>query len=205
VKKNFKIGITGNIGSGKTTLSKIILELGLKVFQSDKEVKKIYLNKSVKVNIASAFSGKIKNLQKKNGQIDTNLLGSYVFNNKSELKKLEKIIYPELSIRKKHFLDINSKETLLFFDVPLLFEKKLHYFYDKIIYLYTNEYTQKKRVLKRKNMTEEKLKRILKNQISNISKFENFISLKINTNSSRKNLKEEIELFINNLCDESLY
>ena len=199
VKKKFKIAITGNIGSGKTTISNIITKLGFKVFQSDKEVSKIYLKKNVKTNIASVFLKKIKNLFDEKGQIDRNVLGSYVFKDKKELKKLEKIIYPELYKIKKVFINNNIKERILFFDVPLLFEKKLHYSYDKIIYLYTDEFTQKKRVLRRKNMNEEKLKTILKNQLSRISSFDNFISLKINTNCSREKLKEKIETFTNNL------
>ncbi len=199
VRKKFKIAITGNIGTGKTTISKIIVELGFKVFQSDREVEKIYLYNDVKLNIALAFSDKIKNLKKPDGQIDKKLLSDHVFDNESELKKLENIIYPELNKQRKFFLESNPNEKALFFDIPLLFEKNLYNSYDKIIYLYTDESTKKKRVLERKNMTEEKIDKILKNQISDISKFEKFISLKINTNCTREHLKDKIEHFTNRL------
>tara|TARA_B100000029_G_scaffold511865_1_gene607009 strand:+ start:1697 stop:2302 length:606 start_codon:yes stop_codon:yes gene_type:complete len=199
VKKVFKIAITGNIGSGKTTASKLVSELGFKVFESDNEVKKLYLQKNVKTNILSAFSKSIENLQKANTQIDTNLLGNYVFENQSQLRRLEKIIYPELKKKKEKFIEENINEKALFFDIPLLFEKKLHFFYDKIIYLYIDESTQRKRVLRRKNMTQKKLKKILENQTVKISKFEDSISIKINTNCSRKKLKTKIKSFLKDI------
>ena len=80
------------------------------------------------------------------------------------LRKLERIIYYYLDITKKDFLTNNKRTPLLFFDIPLLFEKKLEDEYDYIIYLVLNRENQKIRVLKRKNMTEDKLKNILKNQ-----------------------------------------
>jgi len=192
-----KIAITGNIGSGKTTISNILLKAGYKVFQCDKEISNLYLVKNLKDEIKNTFENKVKNLFFKNGQINKVALSDYVFSSSMQLRRLEKIIYYYLEITKKDFLEKNKKRKILFFDIPLLFEKKLEDEYDFIIYLFLNKENQKKRVLKRKNMSEVKLKKILKNQ-KNFSKSKK-ISLLIDTNKKKVEVKETLLEFIKKL------
>ena len=192
-----KIAITGNIGSGKTTISNILIKAGYKVFQCDKEIRNLYLVKNLKDEIKNTFENKVKNLFFKNGQINKVALSDYVFSSSMQLRRLEKIIYYYLEITKKDFLEKNKKKRLLFFDVPLLFEKKLEDEYDFIIYLVLNEENQKKRVLKRKNMSEEKLKKILKNQKGFGSSKK--ISLLIDTNKKKVEVKQILLEFIKKL------
>ncbi len=192
-----KIAITGNIGSGKTTISNILLKAGYKVFQCDKEISNLYLVKNLKDKIKNTFENKVKNLFFKNGRINKVALSDYVFSSSMQLRRLEKIIYYYLEITKKDFLEKNKKRKILFFDIPLLFEKKLEDEYDFIIYLFLNKENQKKRVLKRKNMSEVKLKKILKNQ-KNFSKSKK-ISLLIDTNKKKVEVKETLLEFIKKL------
>ena len=192
-----KIAITGNIGSGKTTISDILLKAGYKVFQCDKEISNLYLVKNLKNEIKNTFENKVKNLFFKNGRINKIALSDYVFSSSMQLRRLEKIIYYYLEITKKDFLEKNKKKEILFFDIPLLFEKKLEDEYDFIIYLFLNKENQKKRVLKRKNMSEVKLKKILKNQ-KNFSKSKK-ISLLIDTNKKKVEVKQTLLEFIQKL------
>ena len=192
-----KIAITGNIGSGKTTISNILLKAGYKVFQCDKEISNLYLVKNLKNEIKNTFENKVKNLFFKNGRINKIALSDYVFSSSMQLRRLEKIIYYYLEITKKDFLEKNKKKEILFFDIPLLFEKKLEDEYDFIIYLFLNKESQKKRVLKRKNMSEDKLKKILKNQ-KNFSKSKK-ISLLIDTNKKKVEVKQTLLEFIQKL------
>ena len=120
-----KIAITGNIGSGKTTISNILIKAGYKVFQCDKEIRNLYLVKNLKDEIKNTFENKVKNLFFKNGQINKVALSDYVFSSSMQLRRLEKIIYHYLEIIKRDFLEKNNKKKILFFDIPLLFEKKL--------------------------------------------------------------------------------
>ena len=192
-----KIAITGNIGSGKTTISNILLKAGYKVFQCDKEISNLYLVKNLKDEIKNTFENKVKNLFFKNGQINKVALSDYVFSSSMQLRRLEKIIYYYLEITKKDFLEKNKKRKILFFDIPLLFEKKLEDEYDFIIYLFLNKENQKKRVLKRKNMSEDKLKKILKNQ-KDFSKSKK-ISLLIDANKKKAEVKQTLLEFIKKL------
>ncbi len=191
-----KIAITGKIGSGKTTLSKIIKSLGYKVFESDEIVKSLLKTDLVKKELIKNFSKKIKNLFRNDDEVNLKKLSDYVFSEKKELEQLEKIIHPLIKKRKEVFLKKNCKDTLLFFDIPLLFEKKMHKNFDYIIYAYVKSSIQKKRVLKRKNMNEKKLSNILKIQSHNCVDLQKFISLKIDTENDRNLLKKKIKDFL---------
>ena len=105
-----KIAITGNIGSGKTTISNILLQEGYEVFQCDKEISKLYLCGDLKKDIKIAFNNKVENLFFRNGKINKKALSDHVFSSPASLKKLEKIVYSYLEITKKKFLKKNKKK-----------------------------------------------------------------------------------------------
>jgi len=104
-----------------------------------------------------------------------------------------------LEEQKKKFVEENSNAVFIFFDIPLLFEKKMHKKFDKIIFLDVNKEVQEKRVMKRVGMTKNKLNNVLDNQNYNISTFKKFISLQINSSGDKGILEYEIKKFLNNL------
>ena len=199
VKKVTKIAITGKIGSGKTSLCNIIKKIGYKVYESDKEVEKLLKRAQIIEEVKLLYKGKIRNLIDNNGNIDKKILGDFLFSNKNELGKLEKLLYPLLEGQKKKFVEENSNEEFIFFDIPLLFEKKMHKKFDKIIFLDVSKEIQEKRVLKRKGMTKNKLDNILNNQSYDISIFKEFISVQINSSGNKELLENQIKNFLNNL------
>ena len=190
-----KIAITGNIGSGKSTITKIVRELGFKVFDSDKEVKKALIKKDLINQISKEFKSKIPELIKKNRIVKAKL-GEFVFSNPNELKKLEKIVHPKVRESKEKFFEKNSGEPVVFLDIPLLFEKKLQSQFDFIIRTRVSEEVQKKRVLKRKNMTNEKFDHIRKTQTDYSGVEEKFVSLDINTEEDIKIVKKKVKNFL---------
>ena len=199
MKKVVKIAITGKIGSGKTTLCNIVKEIGYKVYESDKEVEKLLKGARVIERVKSLYKGKIENLIDDNGNINKKELGSFLFSNKKELDKLEKLLYPLLEEKKKKFIEENLNERFIFFDIPLLFEKKMHKKFDKIVFLDVNKEIQEKRVMQRKGMSKNKLNNILNNQSYDISFFKKFISVKINSSGKKELLEYEIKKFLNTL------
>ena len=199
VKKVTKIAITGKIGSGKTSLCNIIKKIGYKVYESDKEVEKLLKRAQIIEEVKLLYKGKIRNLIDNNGNINKKILGNFLFSNKNELDKLEKLLYPLLEGQKKKFVEENSNEEFIFFDIPLLFEKKMHKKFDKIIFLDVSKEIQKKRVMKRKGMTKNKLDNILNNQSYDISIFKKFISVQINSSGNKELLEYHIKNFLNNL------
>jgi len=196
VKNPIKIAITGKIGSGKSTVADIIKDLGYFVFESDKEVDKLFNSNNIKNKIKTLFC-KIKNLTNKDGSINKTVLGEYVFSNKNELKNLEDLIYPLLNKERQKFINSKKTEKILFFDIPLLFEKKLFTEYNFIIYVYVKEKIQKERVLKRKKMNKDKLEKILEAQSYNLKDYQKFISINIDTSNDLDQIKQSLVSFIN--------
>ena len=196
MKNPIKIAVTGKIGSGKSTVADILKDLGYYVFESDKEVDKLFNNNNTKKRIKKLF-WQIKNLINKDGSINKTLLGDYVFSKKDELKNLENLIYPLLNKERKKFINSKQMEKILFFDVPLLFEKNVFSEYDFIIYLHVKEKTQRERVLKRKKMNKDKFEKILEAQSYNLKDYDNFISIKIDTSKDKNQTKRSLVSFIN--------
>ncbi len=195
-----KIAITGNIGTGKSTVAKIIKEFGLKVFESDQIVNKLLEEKEVLDELKITFGEKIKGLFISQTSLNKKELANFVFSNKKELCKLENIIHPKIKIQKEIFLKKNCSESVLFFDIPLLFEKNMAEKFNFVFYTFVDEKLQKKRVLQRANMNEEKFFNILQNQNKLNKNQQNFISLKINTSLDI----EKIKVIIRNFLAENL-
>ena len=196
MKNPIKIAVTGKIGSGKSTVADILKDLGYYVFESDKEVDKLFNNNNTKKRIEKLF-WQIKNLTNKDGSINKTLLGDYVFSKKDELKNLENLIYPLLNKERKKFINSKQMEKILFFDVPLLFEKNVFSEYNFIIYLHVKEKIQRERVLKRKKMNKDKFEKILEAQSYNLKDYDNFISIKIDTSKDINQTKKSLVSFIN--------
>ena len=195
-----KVAITGNIGSGKSTITKVIRELGFKVFDSDKEVKKALMKKDLINQISKEFKSKIPGLIKRNA-IDKAKLGEFVFSNPDELKKLENIVHPKVWESKEKFFEKNCNESVVFLDIPLLFEKKLQSKFDFIIRTRVSEEVQKKRVLKRRNMTTTKFNHIRRTQTDYLDIEEKHISLDINTQEDIKIIKKRVKNFLEKILN----
>jgi dephospho-CoA kinase len=195
------IGLTGSIAMGKSFITQQFLNFGVPVFDCDIEVAKILSNnQEVKADISKIFPAACIN-----GEIDKKKLGEIVFNNKKAKERLEEIIYPVLDKEIDSFIKDNQlkKEKVVILDIPLLFEKgyEKKYNFDHIILASAPFYIQKKRALKRPNMTEEKLEAILKTQLSNMIKKKkaDFI---INTGISKKNTISQVKEFLNRIGNE---
>ena len=102
-----KIGITGSLASGKTTASKILSNNRGPLFSADKVVKKLYKDKNFKRLLSKKFNIKNNNLIKKN-------LKKIILRNKINIKKLEKIIHPQVRKEMKKFTIKNKKKKISF-------------------------------------------------------------------------------------------
>ena len=157
----YKIGITGSIGTGKTTIANIFALFNIPIFDADREIKEILKKKEIKQKLR-----KIWPLIIKKDHIDKNKLKEIIFSNNFEKKKLEKLLYPYLEIELKKFETINYKKNILVYDVPLIYETKTEKRYDKILLAHCNKKAQKERVLTRDKISDSLFKKILASQLS---------------------------------------
>ena len=158
------IGITGSIGMGKSTIAKMLKQFKIPVFDSDKEVRDILENNNaVKKQIYNLWPDVILT-ERNEKEIDKNLLSRKIFSNKKYRNILESIIHPQVIERRNIFIKSVEKSPIVALDVPLLYETGIDKVCDAIFLVYTDEETQKKRVLARSNMTKKKLDLIKKAQ-----------------------------------------
>lgn len=191
------IGLTGEIGSGKTTTSNIVRSLGYNVFDCDESTKKILYEKQAILEIEQMFNGKIKNLITSN-RVNTELLGNYVFSKPKELIQLENFIHPKIKKREKIFLLNNSmlRKKIVFLDIPLMFRKKNYLRCDYVINLIIYRKIQEQRVLIRPGMHRDKFKHILNQQFYQNRKFNRFKSININTGNGVFDVRKKIIKFL---------
>jgi len=164
------IGITGSIGMGKSTISSMLIKLGIPVFDSDRHVSKVLENNTkiiTKIGLKWPHAVIINEGEKR---VNKKVLGDIIFSNLSDKIFLEKLIHPIIHENRELFIQKNINNSVIALDVPLLFETKLHKICDYIFLVNAKYEVQKARVLKRKNMTHEKFDLIKKNQLSNEDK-----------------------------------
>ena len=185
-----KIGITGSLASGKTTVARIISSKKYPLFDADKSVKRIYQSNTFKDKVYKKF--KLKNIS----NIKYNLKKE-IFKNSKSLLELEKIIHPLVRKEIKRFSSKNKKKHFLFFEIPLLIESKLMKNYDKIIFVNSKKKLRLKRFLKRGKS--KKIFKILdKRQLPPAKKIK-FCDYVINNNGTLNKLKRQIKSIKNKL------
>lgn len=155
------IGITGSIGSGKTTVSGILKKYGFKIINADEIGHEIIEKNSSAYNkIISTFGKEILD-NKKN--INRKKLGDIVFSDKNKLKKLNLIMHPIINHEIKKEIS-KLKRNNIAVDVPLLFESKMQKMFDKVLVVAADEKVIFRRL--NKEYSKEKIKKILQNQMS---------------------------------------
>ncbi len=164
------IGLTGGIGSGKSTIAAYIASKGIPVYIADEEAKKIMNRKSVISEVSTIFSENI--LDDKN-KLDRKKIASIVFNNPEKLKELNAIIHPKV---KKHFLNWLKKHKnhpFVIKEVAILFETGGNKECDAVILITAPEELRIQRTISRDNTDERSIRERIKNQLSDEIKKKN--------------------------------
>lgn len=163
-------GLTGSIGMGKSTAAKMLKLMGVPVHDSDVAVHAALRPRGdafeeVAVTFPDAWD-------KKKRVIDRKKLGDIVFNDKAELKKLEAILHPIAAASQKNFLRAMKRKgkRAAVLEIPLLFETGAEPRVDYTICVSAPPIIQRRRVMARKNMTDQKFKRILESQMPDMQK-----------------------------------
>lgn len=156
-----KVGITGNIGSGKTIVCRVFEHLGIYVFDSDTRAKEYYYRKDVKNNIEQLFG---KELFNPDGEIDKKKLARIVFTDSKSLNALNKLIHPIVLDEYNQWIDSHKNETYTLMESALLYPCKLTHLFDKIIFVEAPRDLRIKRVLERDKTSLELVKQRIEKQ-----------------------------------------
>ncbi len=169
-QKMFKLGLTGSIATGKSTVLKAFADLGHPTFSADQAVHELYQNQAV-APIAALFPKAVVN-----SHIDRAVLSSILAQNPAKtaqlIKQLEAIVHPLVRQKIKDFLARSqaSGGRLAVVDIPLLFEKGFDHGLDAVAVTFCDEELLRARALARPGMNVEKLDLILAHQLAQSEK-----------------------------------
>ena len=181
------VGLTGGIGSGKSSAANFFIELGIDVIDADEVSKNILdSNLQAKDKFLDAFG---KEFLDTNNNIDRSLLRSEIFKDEQKKTLLESIIHPLVREQILKFIK-NSKSIYKIIMVPLIFETKSQSFYDKIIVIDCEEKIQINRASKRDNKSRDNIINIMNAQASRQDR-NSIADIIIMNNDSLEDLKKE--------------
>ena len=192
------VGLTGGIASGKSTVSNILKKFDIYIADADKIAKDLGNREDVIKEIQEKISKDI--LDDKNN-IDRAKLKNIVFSDKTKLKVLNSIFHPKIKEELKKIKLNSSKNDIIIFDVPLLFETDIYKMCDKNILVYVDEEIQIQRLILRDKITRELAKKIIDSQMS-LEEKKLKSDILIENNGTISELEEKIEIIYKNILNE---
>ncbi len=192
------VGLTGGIGSGKSTVSNMLIERNIPVIDADKisrEVLIIY--PEVLWSIKKEFGEEVFD---ENDNLDRKKLGAMIFSNEIFKKKLENIIIPYI---KKEIFDkiekyVKAGEKFCIVDAPTLIENNLHKYMDEVIVIVVNEKIQIKRVMARDSLSKKDALNRINSQMPLKEKLK-YATYTIDNSDTLSHTEEQLDNIIFNL------
>jgi len=158
-----KIGLTGGIGCGKTTVSKIFDQLHIPIIDADEIAHQLVaVGQPALLEIEQAYgSGMLSS----DGSLNRKKLRELIFSEPSQKQKLENLLHPLVYLSIKTEVErLNTPYCIIC--IPLLFETQMSHLVDRILVVDCSVQTQIKRLKKRDNMTLESIQSIINSQVS---------------------------------------
>jgi dephospho-CoA kinase len=160
------IGLTGGIGSGKSTVSHLFVARGAKLVDADAIAREVVeLGSPILAEVVAAFGEEILH---PDGRLNRKQLGNLVFQNPALKKQLENILHPpirQLIRTRMNEFESADPEGLVVVDIPLLFESKLESMFEHVVVVYVPEEVQITRLIAREGWSEDVAKRRIATQM----------------------------------------
>ncbi|PSG88101.1 dephospho-CoA kinase [Aurantibacter aestuarii] len=163
------IGLTGGIGSGKTTVANCFSTFDIPVYIADLEAKKLMVTSKVLIRQLKQLFGAESYLDK---ELNRAYIAQKIFSDKDLLEKMNAIVHPKVSRHFKKWLKKQSSKYVIY-ESALIFENSNTNHFDSIITVTAPLEIRVQRVVERDNSTEKKVKSIISNQLSDKVKIEN--------------------------------
>ena len=182
-----KIGITGSIGMGKSTVSSIFRNNNIKVWDADSEVHTLYKKGKEGYNSIISIYPELQDKVEINRKKVSYLLRE----KKIDLKLIEEIIHPLLIKSREKFIKKNEREKILIFDIPLLYETKAQIWLDYVITVFCSRKNQIERLKKRNDFDARKVNYLLSKQIP-VNKKNKKADFVINTDQNMQQVEKQV-------------
>ena len=187
-----RIGILGDIGSGKSFVAK---NFGFPVFNADQEVNKLYTqNRKVFLKLRKKLPNSFTHYPIKKDQVIKSILSD-----KGNLKRIIKIIHPEVKKKMNFFIKKNKSKKFIILDIPLLLENNINKKKDILVFVESSKKDIKKRLKKRPNFNNELLKKFKKIQFTPLYK-KRKAQFIINNKFTKTSVNMGIKKILNKVC-----
>ena len=185
-----KIGITGSLASGKSTVAKLMSRKKYAIFSADNTVKNLYKKKIFISKVKKKFNFKnTRNLKNK--------IKNLIKKDKKTLKKLERILHPLVRREMREFIKKKKKSKITIFEIPLLIESKLTRYFDFVVFVGAKKNIRLRRYVAKGG--NKKIFTILEKRQKKPSKMIKISDYVIYNNKSIKSLKKNIKKFLLNV------
>ena len=148
------IGLTGGIGSGKTTIAKVFSSLGIPVFNSDTTAKKLYEDLEIINTITAILGNKVLD---ENGRINKIKMAEIIFNDSEKLNSINRFIHPKVKNKFDEFCEVNRNTNYIIKEAAILFESGSDKDCDKIISVFSPLELRINRIVKRDKISKEEI------------------------------------------------
>ena len=155
-----KVGLTGGIGAGKSTVADLFSQKGAVVIRSDELARQVIEPQTPGFQQVIDRFG--KDFINSEGYIDRAKLAQVVFQDDAALKDLEKIVHPLVRSRTNQIIDQHTSETIIVNEIPLLLEKKMESLFDFLVIVISSEKNRLERLAQRGLTTEQATARMAK-------------------------------------------
>ena len=182
------IGLTGGIGSGKTTVLEFFKALGIPVYIADVQAKKLmHSDKSLRLSIQTLLGDAAYH----QGQLNREYIANKVFQNHTLLQELNRLVHPVVYQDFQDFKKQHQTAQYIIYESAILLQSK-QALYDKILLVVANTEQRIERVLKRDSFTREQILNRMNNQWSQ-EKMKPFADFIVENNKGLEDLKDQVQ------------
>jgi dephospho-CoA kinase len=175
-----KVGITGGIGSGKSTVCQVFKLLGIPVYHADIEASYLIdTDTDIRNQLIDLFGDSIYN-----GELKRDILAGIIFNDKKALDNVNKIVHPKVRNHFFKWAETHKDKKYILFEAAILFESGTYKLLDKVITVTAPKKLRIERVMDYRNYSADKIKDIIKNQLPDKIKIEQADYVIVNDNKS---------------------
>lgn len=165
-----RVGLTGGIGSGKSTVAEIFSELGITVIDADQIAHQLTQSNTECFNEIIQLFG--KEYIAENGELNRKKIAESIFSEPSKKIALENILHPKIKQRMIQEAEKVKHGSYIIFSLPLLFESNFTDLIDKSVVIDADDEVRIERIKRRDGRTEEQIRQIMKHQIDRITRLQ---------------------------------
>jgi len=192
------IGITGGIGSGKTTVAKMFQDLGIPIYIADFEAKKLMSNSKVIKRQLITLLGEQSYI---NNELNKPFIADRIFNNKKLLEEINAIVHPKVGRHFKKWVAIQSSPYIIK-ETAILFENGAYRSCDEIITVTAPETLRIQRVIERDDSTSQSIKAVINNQWDDAKKIalSQYVIINIDLIDTAQQVMEIHQKILKSIC-----